>query len=65
VWNPFRGPKLAAVVIDDETTPAESAENPAYRDELEKVQMRSLLARTQITMIQESLANRALAQLRG
>lgn len=65
MWNPFRGPKLTAVVASNDVEAAKGSESAEYREALEKAQMRSLLARTQISMIHESLADRALAQMKG
>lgn len=68
-WNPFARVELAPVIpaADEDVTPAIGSEttDDQYRNELEGVQLRSLLARTQITMIHESLAVRSLNQLRG
>lgn len=65
MWNPFRGPKLTPVLASDEVEAAKGSESAEYRVALEQAQMRSLLARTQITMIHENLAGRALAQMKG
>lgn len=65
MWNPFRSPKLAPVISQEKTIPAKGSETPEYRAALDKAQLRSLLARTQINMIQENLASRALSQMRG
>ena len=67
MWNPFRSVKLEPVVPSQEVKAAIGPEktDPAYVAEVERSKMRSLLARTQITMIHETLAERSLFHMRG
>ena len=67
MWNPFRSVKLEPVVPAKEVKPAVGPEttDPAYVAEVERSKMRSLLARTQISMIHETLAERSLFHMRG
>ena len=67
MWNPFRSVKLEPVVPAQEVKAAIGSEttDPAYVAEVERSKMRSLLARTQITMIHETLAERSLFHMRG
>lgn len=67
MWNPFRSVKLEPVVPAKEVKPAVGPEttDPAYVAEVERSKMRSLLARTQISMIHETLAERSLCHMRG
>ena len=67
MWNPFRRVTLEPVIPAREVKPALGPEtiDPAYVAEVDRAQLRSLLARTQITMIHETLATRALSQIRG
>lgn len=67
MWNPFRSVKLEAVLPSTDTKPAVGPEttDPVYKAEVERAQLRSLLARTQISMLHETLATRALCQIRG
>lgn len=67
MWNPFRSVKLEPVVPSQEVKAAVGPEttDPAYVAEVERSKMRSLLARTQITMIHETLAERSLFHMRG
>ena len=67
MWNPFRSVKLEPVVPAQEVKAALGPEttDPAYVAEVERSKMRSLLARTQITMIHETLAERSLFHMRG
>lgn len=66
MWNPFRSVKLEPVVPAKEVKPAVGPEttDPAYVAEVERSKMRSLLARTQISMIHETLAERSLCHMR-
>lgn len=67
MWNPFRSVKLEPVVPAHEVKAALGPEktDPAYVAEVERSKMRSLLARTQISMIHETLAERSLSHMRG
>ena len=67
LWNPFRKVRMAPVVPSSDVKPAIGPEttDPVYMAEVEQAQLRSLLARTQISMIHESLAERALRQIQG
>ena len=67
MWNPFRSVKLEPVLPSTDTKPAVGTEttDPVYKAEVERAQLRSLLARTQISMIHESLATQALCHIRG
>ena len=67
MWNPFHSVKLEPVVPAKEVKPAVGPEttDPAYVAEVERSKMRSLLARTQISMIHETLAERSLCHMRG
>ena len=67
MWNLFRSVKLEPVVPSQEVKAAIGPEmtDPAYVAEVERSKMRSLLARTQITMIHETLAERSLFHMRG
>lgn len=67
MWNPFRSVRLEPVLSATDTKPAADPEtlDPVYKAEVERAQLRSLLARTQISMIHESLATRALCHIRG
>lgn len=67
MWNPFRSVKLSPVVPATDVKPAQGPEttDPVYKAEVDRAQMRSLLARTQISMIHETLATRALCNIRG
>ena len=67
MWNPFRSVKLKPVLPVTDVKPAvgPETEDPVYRAEVERAQLRSLLARTQISMIHETLATRALCHIRG
>lgn len=67
MWNPFRSVKLQPVIPSTDTQPAIGPEttDPAYVAEMERFKLRSLLARTQITMVHETLAERSLLHMRG
>lgn len=67
MWNPFRSVKLEPVVPAQNVEAAIGPEktDPAYVAEVERSKLRSLLARTQITMIHETLAERSLSHMRG
>lgn len=67
MWNPFRKVKMEPVLPSSDVKPAIGPEtiDPVYKAEVEQAQLRSLLARTQISMIHERLAENALYQLRG
>lgn len=67
MWNPFRTVKLEAVIPSADTKPAVGTEttDPVYMADIERSRLRSLLARTQITMMHETLAAKALCQYRG
>lgn len=67
MWNPFRSVKLEPVIPSQDVKAAIGPEttDPAYVAEVERSKMRSLLARTQITMIHEMLAERSLFHMRG
>ena len=67
MWNPFRKVRMEPVVPSNDVKPAIGPEttDPVYKAEVEQAQLRSLLARTQISMIHEHLAEKALYQLRG
>lgn len=67
MWNPFRSVKLEPVLPATDTKPAQGPEttDPVYMAEVERAKLRSLLARTQISMIHETLATRALCHIRG
>ena len=62
IWNPFKRVKLKPVLPTVATT---DNPDPVYQAEVERAQLRSLLARTQITMIHETLAARALCHYQG
>ena len=65
--NPFRRVTLEPVVPAKDIQPAQGREtlDPVYRQLMEGAQLRSLAARTKISMIHESLAERALGQMKG
>lgn len=67
MWNPFRSVKLQPVLPSTDVKPAVGTEttDPVYKSEVERAQLRSLLARTQISMLHETLATKALCQIRG
>lgn len=67
MWNPFRNVKLEPVIPSKDVKPASGPEttDPVYMAEVERAKLRSLLARTQISMIHETLAIRALCHIRG
>ena len=67
MWNPFRNVKLEPVIPSKNVKPASGPEttDPVYMAEVERAKLRSLLARTQISMIHETLATRALCHIRG
>lgn len=67
MWNPFRRVDLKPVISQSEIKPAvgPETEDADYRGELETLKLRSLLAKTQITMIHEQLASSALCHMRG
>ena len=67
MWNPFKIIKLKPVIPSKDVKPASGPEttDPVYMAEVERAQLRSLLARTQITMIHEQLAQSALCHIRG
>lgn len=67
MWNPFRNVKLEPVIPSKDVKPASGPEttDPVYMAEVERAKLRSLLARTQISMIHETLATRALCHIRG
>lgn len=67
MWNPFQRVKLTAVIPKKDIKPAVGPEtiDPVYRAEIEKAQSRSLLARSQIALIHETLAQKALDHMRG
>ena len=67
MWNPFRNVKLEPVIPSKDVKPASGPEttDPVYMAEVERAKLRSLLARTQISMIHETLATRALCNIRG
>ena len=67
MWNPFRSVKLQPVIPSSDVKPAPGPEttDPVYKAEVERAQLRSLLAKTQISMIHEALAERALCHIRG
>ena len=62
MWNPFRNVKLEPVIPSKDVKPASGPEttDPVYMAELKRAKLRSLLARTQISMIHEQLAQSAL-----
>lgn len=67
MWNPFKSVKLEPVLPAKDVKAATGPEttDPAYVAEVERSKLRSLLARTQITMIHETLAERSLLHMRG
>lgn len=67
MWNPFRSVKLQPVLPSTDVKPAVGTEttDPVYKAEVERAQLRSLLARTQISMLHETLVTKALCQIRG
>ena len=67
MWNPFRNVKLEPVIPSKDVKPASGPEttDPVYMAEVERAKLRSLLARTQISMIHETLATKALCHIRG
>ena len=67
MWNPFRSVKLKPIVPSSNIQPAVGPEttDPEYRNQVETAQLRSLSARTQISMIHEHLASQALVHIRG
>ena len=67
MWNPFRSVKLQPVIPSSDVKPAPGPEttDPVHKAEVERAQLRSLLARTQISIIHEALAERALSHIRG
>ena len=67
MWNPFKIIKLKPVIPSKDVKPASGPEttDPVYMAEVENAQLRSLLARKQITMIHEQLAQSALCHIRG
>lgn len=67
MWNPFRTVRLTPVIPSQDVKPAldEETTNDVYKAEVERAKLRSLLARTQISMIHEGLAARALCSIRG
>ena len=67
MWNPFRNVKLEPVIPSKDVKPSSGPEttDPVYMAEVERAKLRSLLARTQISMIHETLATRALCHIRG
>ena len=67
MWNQFKIIKLKPVIPSKDVKPASGPEttDPVYMAEVERAQLRSLLARTQITMIHEQLAQSALCHIRG
>lgn len=67
MWNPFRSVKLQPVVPSTNVEPASGPEttDPVYKAEVDRAKQRSLLARTQISIIHEALAERALSHIRG
>ena len=67
MWNPFRNVKLEPVIPSKDVKPASGPEttDPVYMAEVGRAKLRSLLARTQISMIHETLATRALCHIRG
>ena len=67
MWNPFKRVQLEPILPAENTQPASGPEttDPVYMAEVERAKLRSLLARTQISMIHETLATRALCHIRG
>ena len=67
MWNPFRRVRLEPVIPSKDVKPASGPEttDPVYMAEVERAKLRSLLARTQISMIHEQLAQSALCHIRG
>ena len=64
MWHPFKKVTLTNVTQNskDVTLPEASIK---ISDETEKAQLRSLKARTEISMIYERMAENALAKLKG
>lgn len=67
MWNPFSRVTLAAVTPSQDVKPADGPEksDPFFKAQMEQAQLRTLLAHTEITMIHDALASRALHHLRG
>lgn len=67
MWNPFKSVKLEPVLPNQDVKASIGREtlDPAYVAEVERSKLRSLLARTQISMIHETLAERSLIHMRG
>ena len=67
MWNPFHRVELKPIFPKKTTKPAlgTETEDRAYSKELETLKLRSLIAKQQITMINEQLASNALRHIRG
>lgn len=64
MWNPFKSVKLKPVTVNHSDT---IKNNPDIKlsPDVEKAQLRSLKAKTEITMIYEQLARKALLSMKG
>ena len=67
MWNPFKIIKLKPVIPSKDVKPASGPEttDPVYMAEVERAELRGLLARTQSSLIRQQLAQSALCHIRG
>lgn len=64
-WNPFRKYKLEPKIPSEPMINISMVINPTIKSETEQYQLRSLKARTEITMTYERVAEEALNKYKG
>lgn len=64
MWHPFKKVRLEPVKISSDES-SQLNINPVLNKEIEKAQLRSLKARTEITMIYDRLSEGAVSKLKG